>query len=1293
MPTPAPKYQAFISYSHRDARIAGWLHRRLEQFPIPKNLIGRPGRVGPVPKRLFPIFRDKEEIPTSSDLGAVIRDALQQSAALIVICSPNSAKSRWVNEEVKHFRQIHARRPVLALIVDGEPNASDDPERQDEECFPPALRYGVDSSGNLTQQRLEPIAADIRPGQDSRGIVLLRLVAGLVGVDFDSLRQRERIRRRKRLAIASSLASAVLAVVVMLSVIAIRNMQLAEARRGAVEEGQKQLELSEKERFQLEYLSDMQSLPKLWNEDRADLIRSRLAKYDPAVTPQPFGDQRHFEWHYWDRRVHAMTASLEAGVGLTTLAWSADAKELFATASDGQFFSWQPATNLRKDVRHADSATGAVVADPSGKRLALLNLQQPPGAIEIVTADAFQPVTTLSGWPFTAMAFHPDGNSIVTGDFHGEVYLWDSRTGRLIRKLTDNPTTRRPLDNPMGRLDVHGGPVTSVAFHPDGQTVASVAEDGTTALWNSNTGNCENFSRSGRGGPFASVAFSPDGLQLVTRTMAQPVKNAQAAIPGEMIVWNADFKILRVENAFQNEMPADWPTSKGSVPVYSGGLPAVFGRDRSRIISALGTVVKSWDAVSGNVVEERKGHAARIAQLAIGAEAQLLASADESGAINIWDLRKPVAEAKRVDGLSPLRGLARNHDGARLAILHDYGVDFSSSGVETPGERKKITVLDGDREIDVEQPVELFVGLGASPDGKSFAAATNDRVMVWDFATGKLRHDLKIGDHMRRQGQGDSALGIRALTFADGGALCLLAGKTVWRCTLSNGRLETLPFSLDSEPSIQISPGANHLPAKFEVPSTAAMCVAFNQQGKLAVLGLASGGITILNVQDGSVVKELRGHSRGVTDLQFSRDGRRLISCSGRYVTSSLLETNTGPGEVIVWSTNTWQQCLTLAGSAEFEFTGVALDETGQNLLAAANRLTARGNKMPSGEVLAWTSTSATERTPADEPGFAEPLAGKVLNYSSLAIAAGGDAGFFSLAASPRGDLVAAVTIRGNVVIWNALTGEIVRDELLVADSSSLKIDFSADGNDLFASNHPYGNSTLKFNLPSGRLESLSSGPIRLVLASCKNAQGQIQLLHQDTDGRLSIVVDGKPAAVKGLEGLFAQDAVFSPNGSMLAVVTGQKTLHVVSVASGERALQVELKNPGLNPYATHQYGFSPDSRRAFAISPAASGEFTHVLEQWDLETKEKLPEQKLQNPLMPTPDLARCLEFEGNSEVFVRELASGKRSSAPHAVEPMLRGAAFFADGEHFATIAAGRYQVHLWSLNTPATILAGVK
>ena len=86
------RYRAFISYSHRDEKWATWLHKALETYRVPRRLVGRESPHGPIPARLAPIFRDRDELATATSLGDTLTNALRQSQFLLVICSPASAK-------------------------------------------------------------------------------------------------------------------------------------------------------------------------------------------------------------------------------------------------------------------------------------------------------------------------------------------------------------------------------------------------------------------------------------------------------------------------------------------------------------------------------------------------------------------------------------------------------------------------------------------------------------------------------------------------------------------------------------------------------------------------------------------------------------------------------------------------------------------------------------------------------------------------------------------------------------------------------------------------------------------------------------------------------------------------------------------------------------------------------------------------------------------------------------------------------------------------------------------------
>src|SRR5262245_10052946 len=199
------RYRAFLSYSHTTAAWTNGLHRALEGFRIDRDLIGRETANGVIPATLRPIFRDRGDFTAGLTLADQTLAALDASAALIVVCSPAAAKSRNVNEEVRLFRARHPHRPIVPVIVDGEPGDAD------RECFPPALRFEVGADGRVTDTPSKMLAADARREGDGRDVAVAKIVARLLGVRTDEIfRRAERERRqqlRRRNAIIAVLAS------------------------------------------------------------------------------------------------------------------------------------------------------------------------------------------------------------------------------------------------------------------------------------------------------------------------------------------------------------------------------------------------------------------------------------------------------------------------------------------------------------------------------------------------------------------------------------------------------------------------------------------------------------------------------------------------------------------------------------------------------------------------------------------------------------------------------------------------------------------------------------------------------------------------------------------------------------------------------------------------------------------------------------------------------------------------------------------------------------------------------
>ncbi|MEO8747443.1 MAG: toll/interleukin-1 receptor domain-containing protein [Rhodanobacter sp.] len=236
------RYRAFISYSHRDKAWADWLHKALETYRVPMRLVGQTTPAGVIPRRLAPIFRDRDELASATDLGRQVNAAIAECANLIVICSPRSATSPWVDTEVLAFKRLGRSERVFCLIVDGEPNASVQPGHEAEECFAPALRFQIGADGQPTTTRTEPIAADVRSGKDGKGNAKLKLIAGMLDVSFDALKQRELQRRNRRLAAITAMALAVMTVTSVLAISALIARHAATTAQAAAERRQKQAE-------------------------------------------------------------------------------------------------------------------------------------------------------------------------------------------------------------------------------------------------------------------------------------------------------------------------------------------------------------------------------------------------------------------------------------------------------------------------------------------------------------------------------------------------------------------------------------------------------------------------------------------------------------------------------------------------------------------------------------------------------------------------------------------------------------------------------------------------------------------------------------------------------------------------------------------------------------------------------------------------------------------------------------------------------------------------------------------
>jgi tetratricopeptide (TPR) repeat protein len=204
------RYRAFISYASADRAIGERFQRAIEHYRIPKALRGSDRGAGPTPKYLTPIFRDRSDADVGKSLSAVLEDALERSDALVVLCSPTAARSKWVNLEIQRFTALGRGTRIFPVVVAGTP-AKYDPDRAPDGAFPPAL-FDRDA---------EPLAADIRPTGDGFDLARLKIVAKLTNIPLTELTQRQLEAERRDRRIVRTVAGVMAALAIVAGIAAV----------------------------------------------------------------------------------------------------------------------------------------------------------------------------------------------------------------------------------------------------------------------------------------------------------------------------------------------------------------------------------------------------------------------------------------------------------------------------------------------------------------------------------------------------------------------------------------------------------------------------------------------------------------------------------------------------------------------------------------------------------------------------------------------------------------------------------------------------------------------------------------------------------------------------------------------------------------------------------------------------------------------------------------------------------------------------------------------------------------
>jgi WD40 repeat protein len=907
----AYKYWAFVSYSHRDQAWAEWLHRALETYRVPRRLVGRESAVGPLPRRLFPVFRDQEELPSSPSLSSAIDQALQQSRYLIVIASPYAAVSKWVDQEIARFRALGRGDRILCLIVDGEPHAHLQPGKGLLECFPPELR--VDG--------FEPIGADLRHGRDGKPAAKLKLIAGILGVGLDELRRRE-LRRRRVQRLGLSAASLVSALVLY----GLWQMQQHDKRDALTQQALKAHIESVYQSGRAELLAHNQARAAAYLAEAY-----RLGVDTPAL---------RFMLARAMRIVEAPKLAFQTGAPVTSVRLSPDSRLVMTRSAERRVFVWDTASGQKRFEIHIPQSGGVVgpgfsrdsrillarsVAEggtegaislwsaEDGHLLSSLKTRSstdhtfnalglgdsriasvaPGGAAEIVELGSGKVLQRIPG-RFTVAGYSRDGKRVLTGAENGEVTMWDADGGHVLRRfggladriisLDDSEdgtllaaSSRdgavrawRTADGALRLIAGHPTPNPRLIFNIDGSRLLTWADDG-MRVWNTANGALV-YARQSAGSNGVRVDITSSGRWVLLSSASRLVMQ-DAASGNELFTLDGHRGIATARDISDDDRTLATGGPDGRVVLWrmpdqtdhefkhavdplpwaasndSPGMAALFSHSGSIIATGAGDgSIKLWDMATRQLLRSITADAAGINALDFSRDDSRLLSGGFRDGLRIWDVASGES-LLRIDCQETPVLLARFSSDARYIAAAMRG---GSTRIWDAGSGSEVASFDRDDPR----------GVAFSPDGRSLAIGIGGTVKLWD-----------LGNRAFVWTAPQKPIGmIGALEFSGDGTEVLVSdGRSVDLLSAADGKM----LGHIAEPSV----------ARIN-------SVRFDHAGKRAVMSDYSGNAMLWTLADGTTTV-LRGHVGEVRNAVFSPDDNFVLT-SGADATAKLWDARSG---------------------------------------------------------------------------------------------------------------------------------------------------------------------------------------------------------------------------------------------------------------------------------------------------------------------------------------------------------------------------------------------------------------
>jgi WD40 repeat protein/tRNA A-37 threonylcarbamoyl transferase component Bud32/Tfp pilus assembly protein PilF len=567
----------------------------------------------------------------------------------------------------------------------------------------------------------------------------------------------------------------------------------------------------------------------------------------------------------WDLASGQPLASLPVGTDVRSVAFSPDGQLLAAgggaVGQTGIVRLWDVATKSEKATL-SDFAEPvlAVAFAPDGKTLAtgttalehgwgnpltrLIWAKAGPrtGQVKIWDVEKATTLVTCDGQTggILSLAFSPDGTTLAAGGWDASLRLWHAESGQS-------------QSTPMGFASY----VWSVAFAPNGQLIAGGGKwDGRPEL-KTLLGSAETTVPSAHTAGITSIAFSADGKMLATASWDRTVRLKNVATGEELhtfkghtsyvssVAFSPDGEYLATGSwdgtvkIWYTRARLDQTTSAGG---EVGGYCVSFSPDGHLLATSQSDSVTVWDLMSAELPVSLPGHGQTLA--AFSPDGRTLATTGMSRVVKLYDVAS-WQELRTLEGHSgAVWALAYSSDGTRLAT----GSQDATAKLWEVATGRELATFDGGLGGTVRS-------VALSPDGARLAAALHVKgegksmVKVWELATGKEQITLEA----HRQY-------IECVAFSPDGH------------TMATGSHDTTAMLWDTNTWQARATLKGHVESIYHL--------AFSQDGKTLATASWDGTIGLWNTAAGELLATLKGHSGTVWNVAFSPDGKTLASGS-----------------------------------------------------------------------------------------------------------------------------------------------------------------------------------------------------------------------------------------------------------------------------------------------------------------------------------------------------------------------------------------------------------------------------